>query len=249
MRGTSDAARFLSLLLQDRVARRTSVVLICITVAILAVFVISGIWDEQSRIAHALFRNLNPAWDEGVAESFNHGLSFMAAIFVLMAYIQVRARVFLFLTALYGFIWLDDSAQYHERAGEKLGQALGIPVDYGLGAQQYGELLAWAIAGLLLLVVFAWFWHGRRPGDTGIVLPFFLCFMLLVIFGVFADMLHMVLPLRFDTLMQAVEDGGEMLAIAASTSLALGISRNVEAYYDGVALAGSAETARAQAAG
>lgn len=210
-------------------------VLFCVTIGIVAVFLIAGIWDEQSRIAHALFRNLNPAWDEGLAEGFMHGLSFMAAIFALMAYIQVRARVFMFLTALYGYIWLDDTAQYHERAGEKLGQALHIPIDYGLGAQQYGELMAWAIAGVLLLLVFLWFWAGRRAGDVGIILPFFLCFVLLVIFGVFADMLHGLMPVRFDTVMQAIEDGGEMLAIAASTALSMGISRNVEAYYSGVA--------------
>lgn len=206
----------------------------CVTVALVAVFAIAGIWDEQSRIAHALFRNLNPSWDEGVTESFNHGLSFSAAVFLLMAYMQVRARVFVFLTALYGFIWLDDSAQYHERVGEKLSEALNIPVTFGLGPQEYGELLAWAFAGLVLLAVFLWFWGGRRPGDTGIVLPFFMCFLLLVLFGVIADMIHMLVPMRFDTIMQVIEDGGEMVAIAASTALAMGISRNVTAYYGGV---------------
>lgn len=226
--------RFVTLLLRDVVARRTSGVLIGVPVAIVAIYAISGIWDEQSRIAHALVHNLDPSWDEGVAENFNHGLSFLTATFLLIAYIQVRARVFAFLIALYGFIWLDDSAQYHERAGEKLGQALDIPVVFGLGPQEYGELLAWGIAGLVMLVVFLWAWSGRRRGDAGIVLPFFLCFVMLVICGVVVDMLHIVVPEQFNTMMTVIEDGGEMVAIAASASLALGISRNVVAYYAGV---------------
>ena len=211
-----------------------AVILLGVTVAIVAIFAVSGIWDPQSRIAHVFHHNLDPSRDEGMAERFNHGMSFLAAFLLLMAYAQVRARVFLFLTALYGFIWFDDSAQYHERVGEKLGQALDLPVAFGLGPQEYGELLAWAIAGLVMLLVFLWFWSGRRPGDAGIILPFFLCFVLLVLCGVVADMLHVFMPARFNTLMTVLEDGGEMVAIAAGAGLALGVSRNAVAYYDGV---------------
>ena len=212
--------------------------MLCATLAIIVVNFVSGFWDAQSRIAHAFHHNFEIGLEGSLAESFNHGMAFVAAFLLLLCYLQTRGRVFVFLTALYAYIWVDDSAQYHERVGEKLGEALQIPVMFGIGRQQYGEFLAWAFAGGVLFLLLLWAWRRRHPGDAGILLPFFLCFVLLVVCGVFADTLHGLLPGRFDTIMQVIEDGGEMVAVTLGAVLSLGVSRNLAAYYDGVAGAG-----------
>ncbi|TDE40866.1 hypothetical protein [Antarcticimicrobium sediminis] len=231
----SDMARLLGLFLRDDLARRMSIVMLCATLAIIAIFYVSGFWDAQSRIAHALHRNLGLGWDAGLAESFNHGMAFVAAFLLLLCYLQTRGRVFVFLTALYAYIWVDDSAQYHERVGEKLGEALQIPEMFGIGRQQYGEFLAWAFAGGVLLLLLLWTWRRRRPGDAGILLSFFLCFVLLVVCGIVVDTLHGLVPGRFDEIMQVFEDGGEMVAVTLGAALSLGVSRNLAAYYAGAA--------------
>jgi len=212
--------------------RQVLAVLLCVTLGIILIFSLSGIWDDRFAVAHILHHNFNLGLDSSVAEKFNHGLAFLAAFFLLIARLQVRSRALVFLTVLYGAIWFDDSARYHERAGEKLGRALDLPYRFGLGPQEYGELLAWAILGVILALVFLWSWAGRRGGDGGVIAPFFLCFVLLALCGIGADMLHNVMPPYLDLLMQVIEDGGEMIAVTLSAALAFGVYRNVNAYFD-----------------
>lgn len=230
-RGQREVLALMGLILRDSVAVRMFLVLLATTLTMIVLYVIAGFWDEQSALAHVIRHNFDLGLDDVFAEDFNHGLSFLVAALMLMSFLEIRSRALLFLAVLYGFIWFDDSAQYHERVGGKIGAALHIPISHGLGPQEYGELLAWGIAGLGVGVVFLWSWRGRRPGDLGALFPFFMCFVLLVICAVVVDMLHVVLPPSFSELAGVIEDGGEMVAITASAGLAIGLSRHARDYY------------------
>ncbi|GHG79057.1 hypothetical protein [Pseudodonghicola xiamenensis] len=224
----------MGLILHDAVVVRMFLTLLAATMVMIVLYVIAGIWDGEYALAHVIRHNFDLGLDDVFAENFNHGLSFLVAVLMLLSFFEIRSRALMFLVVLYSFIWFDDSSQYHERAGGKIGAALHIPVSHGLGPQEYGELLAWVIAGLCVGAVFLWAWFGRRPGDLGVLLPFFMCFVLLVICAVVVDMLHAVLPAGFSELAGVVEDGGEMLAITASAGLAIGLSRHAREYYRAV---------------
>ncbi|GAA6201642.1 hypothetical protein NBRC116599_28680 [Aquicoccus sp. SU-CL01552] len=226
--------RLLSLIWGDRLVRQVLAVVLGVILAIILVFTVSGIWSDGSELAHIVHSNFHLSEDGSLAENFNHGIAFVAAFLLLASAIQTRSRVFVFLTLLYGFIWLDDSARYHERVGEKLGRVLDIQPHFGLGAQEYGELLAWTLAGAVLAVVLLWAWAGRRRGDVGVLLPFLGCFVLLFLCGVVADVVHKWVPEGLNPLFQVIEDGGEMIAVALGAALAFGTLRHVEAYYAGV---------------
>lgn len=228
-----EAKRLLSLIRADRLVRRVLAVMLCVDLAIILIFSLSGIWGDGAGVMHILHSNFHLSQDESIAENYNHGLAFVAAFLLLVSAVQMRSRAFVFLTLLYGFIWLDDSARFHERVGEKLGRALDIQTRFGLGAQEYGELLAWTLAGAGLAVVLLWSWIGRRRGDAGVLLPFFGCFVLLFLCGVVADVAHKWVPEGMDLLFQVIEDGGEMIAVTLGAALALGIFRHLEAYYAG----------------
>lgn len=236
--GKREVLALMALILRDSPAVRLFLVLLAGTLTMIVLYMIAGIWDGQSALAHAIRHNFDLGLDDVLAEDFNHGMSFLVAALMLLSFFEVRSRALLFLAVLYGFIWFDDSAQYHERVGGVIGQALHLPVAHGLGPQEYGELLAWGLAGLGVGVVFLWFWRGRRAGDLGALLPFLMCFVLLVICAVVVDMLHVVLPPNFRELAGVVEDGGEMVAITASAGLALGLSRHAVAYYRAMSAAG-----------
>lgn len=229
----ADAERLLSLIWGDRLARQVLVVMLGMTLAIILVFVLSGIWDDRLALAEIVHRNFHLSRDLSLAENFNHGLGFVTAFLLLASALTVRSRAFWFLTMLYGFVWLDDSARYHERFAKKLGHALDLPARFGLEPQDFGELLAWSIAAAVLAVVFLWSWAGRRRGDSGVLLLISPCFALLVFCGVVIDMMHKWVPGSLNTLFQVIEDGGEMIAVTLSAALALGILRHVEAYYAG----------------
>ena len=229
----ANAKRLLSLIWGDRLVRQVLFVMLGVTLAVILVFVLSGLWDDRLAVAEILHRNFHLSRDHSIAENFNHGIAFVTAFLLLASALTVRSRAFWFLTVLYGFVWLDDSARYHERFAKKLGHALDLRARYGLEAQDYGELLAWAIAGAVLAVVFLWAWSGRRRGDSGVLLLVFPCFALLIFCGVVVDMIHKWVPGSLYALFDVVEDGGEMIAVTLSAALAFGLLRQVEAYYAG----------------
>ncbi|MDK3019700.1 hypothetical protein [Pseudodonghicola flavimaris] len=230
-----EAVLLLTLFRGDRVLRAMLGIFLAVVLAMILIYVAAGPWAGTSSIGHALRHNFDLGLDDMLPEQFNHGLAFLAVMLFLMCFIELRSRVMIFLAALYGFIWFDDSVSFHERAGGKIGAVLNLPKTLGLGPQELGELLAWAMGGVFVALVFLWFWRRRRAGDLGVVVPFLLCFVWLVFFGMVVDMLHALLPPQFSEAAGVIEDGGEMLVIAVSAALALGLARHGTAYYRRIA--------------
>ena len=69
-----------------------------------------------------------------------------APLGALVVFLEHRSRVPLALSSLLLFIFFDDAAEYHERLGEYLVQALDLGALAGLRDQDMGELTAWALA-------------------------------------------------------------------------------------------------------
>ena len=113
---------------------------------------------------------------------------------------------------LFGFLLVDDYASLHERWGEQIAAAWGLPAMWMLQPYDFGELIVFfsyaAITGPLLLV-------GYRLADARdrvLVWDLFRLLALLAVFAVGVDVLHaLALPELISNLIGAFEDGGEMI--------------------------------------
>lgn len=218
--------------------RPVSITAVALGAGVLFVVVLYGatFGASEGGLASRIHHEIGLSRDRSMGEIFNYGMAFLASVLFFLAFIEIRSPMLLFLSALMGFIWFDDASSYHERFGGWLVANFNLNALPGLRPQDTGEITAWAIAALALLALLLFALHRRRTGDLGILALVMVGFFLLVMCGIVADLLHIAAPGRYNLVLNIVEDGGEMLAVAYLASLALSIARNAVNYYDAVRL-------------
>ncbi len=160
----------------------------------------------------------HPGTEGSFSEILNYAQAGLAAVFLGLTWARTRSVVFLAWAAMFTFILLDDSLQYHEVVGAWLVDTLALPAFGDLRAQDTGEVLAWAMAGAVLIPLAVLAVLRSSGLERGFGLLMASTFVALVFFAVVVDMIHVALPWRAVML---VEDGGEMLSVAAACVLAL----------------------------
>lgn len=223
-----EAAVLYRIIINDRPVLVTFAVLVAITLCLILAYGIGGLFRERSAFAEFLFEEIALTKDRSMGEIFNYGLSFLSASLFFVTFVALRSLMFLFSSLLMAFIWFDDSARYHERLGHKLADRLDLPAVANVRPQEVGELLAWGVAGVVLALLLVLAVVRRGPGDLGALFLLSVCFGLLVVFGLLADIVGA--PEGHRRLFGLMEDGGEMLAIVLVTGMSLGLVRNAEAY-------------------
>ncbi|MFC6687425.1 hypothetical protein ACFQBU_06280 [Jhaorihella thermophila] len=162
---------------------------------------------------------LHPGRDGSLPEMFNYAQTGLTAAFLFLAWRSGESLACLAWAALFVFVLLDDSLQYHEHMGEWLARVLALTDRDGLRAVDFGELLAWVLAAAVLLPLVAVSALRTAGRERGFAILIGAVFSALVFFGLAVDMLHQFTGLRALTLL---EDGGEMLSIAAACILSFG---------------------------
>jgi hypothetical protein len=130
-------------------------------------------------------------------------------------------RAYLAWAFLFGFLLLDDAFVLHERLGFVAAEFFGHR-DLSIGEtvllrdQDFGELIIYTVAGIVLLTLiqtaFRWGGDEFKQGSHKLVT----LLSLFVLFGVVADVIHVALW-RLPTLYRLVgtlEDGGEMVMLS-----------------------------------
>ena len=162
----------------------------------------------------------HPGEDGSVAEFFNYGQVTLLVVF-LFALFRHRGPVYLAWAFVYGFVLLDDSLEYHETVGAFIAANVNLPAVAGQGGQAVGEILAWALAGLVFLPIILRALLARGlPKMDGFL--FLACFGTLIFFAVVIDLVHAMIGGRPLLL---IEDGGEMMILAFTAVLALTLWR------------------------
>lgn len=227
----AELARLRAVLRDDRAGRNAVLVILGAALALLGLCLLR----DLTRLAGYDMPgdHLFSLTEDGAApEDFMYLVEFICAAACLYAYGKSGQKVFLFFALLFGFITFDDSFAYHERLGEVFEHRLH---DFGVsdGAETLGELIAWAIAGVLFLPPLAWCLLRMQPSERGIYLVFALLFAGLVFFAIGMDLVHSVSKQVLDRhssivrlIRQAlgrIEDGGElvMVTLAACTAILL----------------------------
>ncbi|MGR3756541.1 MAG: hypothetical protein ACU0AT_04850 [Tranquillimonas sp.] len=166
----------------------------------------------------------NIGLEYSVSEVFNLGK--WAATAALLAHLGLgRARPGLApLAVIYLILLADDGLQLHETAGSWLTGALaGGP--WATAAQDLGELAAWAVLGVAILVLYRRAWRRASGPDRGWVAALFGAFLGLLFCGIGLDMLHSALgdgSWIVAGFLSVAEDGGEMLFASLTLALASG---------------------------
>jgi hypothetical protein len=221
----------LSIILSDRPVKTTMIALGFVVLAIIALY-IATFGQPASSLGATIHHAIGLSRDRSMGEIVNYGLAFLASVLFFLVFIESRSIMVLSLSILMAFVWFDDAGRYHERFGGFLSREFNLPALPATRQQDTGELIAWAIAGIILALFFLSSLARRRPGDLCALALVSVGFVSLVLFGVFADMLHTAAPPAFDFIIGVIEDGGEMVAITCIAGIALGLARNHHSYQD-----------------
>ncbi|WP_214438730.1 hypothetical protein [Atlanticothrix silvestris] len=153
--------------------------------------------------------------DRGYSEIFQYVKEYWSALLLGLLAIQGRSLLYLSWSVLFFYLLLDDSVQIHENLGALISSKFSFPAILNLRAVDLGELVVSAVVSLFFLIAIGINYRlgdrlSREVSKSLIILLF-----ALAIFGVFMDMLHVVLSTPFlDPLLILVEDGGELMIMS-----------------------------------
>jgi hypothetical protein len=160
---------------------------------------------------------LNLERDGSLPEMFNYLKWTICAAACCVAFARKQAPLYLAWALLFVYFLFDDSRSLHETMGHVLVAKFGLKGAFGLRAQEFGELAAFALsgAGLFGLIVLAYRWSGAAGARsfTWLLAPWL---GVLIVCGVGVDFLHSLVAHYykgsvFSMLVGLVEEGGEMV--------------------------------------
>ena len=149
-------------------------------------------------------------------------LEICATTFFFLAFVLTRKRFYIFFTALYLIVFLDDYLQIHEKFGEYLTETLDLINIPSLRKQDTGELITWFFMACFLSPL------AIKSFRKLIVIDRFYCsavalsFGILLFCGLVIDMVSILVSRTFimKYAIGIIEDGGEMIAISLTLALA-----------------------------
>lgn len=149
--------------------------------------------------------------DRGHAEFYQYLKMFW--VVVLLIFMAVRRAPFLHLSwaALFVYLLLDDMLELHENLGAQVADMLMLQPGFGLRPVDYGELgVSLFFGGLLFaLILVAWLLSDKMSRQFSNRL--FIMVGALAFFGVFLDMLDIVIFGAGQSILNLLENWGEML--------------------------------------
>lgn len=157
--------------------------------------------------------------DQSHAELFQY-IKYLWIIVLLVIMSRSKNQYgYLSWAGLFFYILLDDALMFHERIGKYLAYKFELPGFFGLRPLDIGELTVFLVAGLILLPwVFLFYLRGSRTFRIH-SLNFFTFFAAFSFFGLFLDLIHEAIKIKYVYgIISILEDGGEMIIISGFTA-------------------------------
>jgi hypothetical protein len=207
-------------------AKRLIAAFLIVDLSAIAWFVLARLLDElEVRSDLYELEWLRMTADNSLPEWVNYlQLGILVLVFSRLAR---RRRVLLFAAFawLFAVVLADDAFGIHETAGRFLADTLELPAPLGLRPHDVGELVAFAVLGLIvvspLLLGLRRADPASRPTGMALLIPL----GCLLLCAVVVDQLYHGYAHSFfgaGILLDVVEDGGEMLAITVTLAVAIG---------------------------
>lgn len=153
--------------------------------------------------------------ERGLGEVFQYVKAFWLVVMFSWVAVITRQAGYLSWTVVFGYMGLDDIMQIHEEGGYSLAMRWELPEMLGQRPRDIGELIIFAVAGAIMLVLLAisWFISNETFRQRSITL-FKLC-GILIFFGIVMDAVHILfLDTALDDVFGTIEDGGELIALS-----------------------------------
>jgi hypothetical protein len=172
-------------------------------------------------ILHVIINHTSPDNFDGlflITTDRGYGEFFMyiklAWIILLFAYILLTKKCIGYIAwiVVFTYFLVDDSLQIHETIGEFVSMRYDFQPFFHLRKQDFGELTASATAGAFLFAILSYAYLRAVPRFKKISIDLGFLVLVLVFFGVFVDMAHVIFQKWID--LGLVEDGGEKVTIS-----------------------------------
>ena len=157
---------------------------------------------------------LSVSEDRGHPEFFQYTKLAWAMVLLVVAARSFRAWSLLVWIPLFGYLLVDDATRFHEVYGSWVGNRLGIAPRWGLRTVDFGELIVNGTVGLVLVGIIALGLLGAAAQVRRFFLQLAGLLVLLLVFGVAVDIVHMLTEGFWWRPLGLVEDGGEMIVIS-----------------------------------
>ena len=206
--------------------RRVLVAAISIDILLILLFVASRI-DAFGLCETETCRLYSVEYDYSISSIFLF-LKFAATSVLLFAAAKRHGRRSLAsLAAVLIIILLDDALRIHEIGGRLLVKAYEEEVTLGLRMQDYGELISWALMGVVVMLIIVAEFRRTEGPERAALWRYCYVLMILVVTAIGIDMVHSMaaqtLPLSripIVGLIGLAEDGGELLIGSVLVSMA-----------------------------
>lgn len=120
---------------------------------------------------------------------------------------------------LFFYVLLDDTLQIHEKLGLSISNNLNFLSAFNLRAEDFGELIVSACAGLFFLIFIGTAYRFGDRLSREISRSLIRMLLVLALFGIFFDMIHIAIksPILYPIL-GLLEDGGEQIVMSVIAS-------------------------------
>jgi hypothetical protein len=161
--------------------------------------------------------------DRGYAEYFQYTKLYWIVLLSALLWLKHRAGLFAGWLVVFASLLVDDMFSVHESGGARAAAALGLAPVLGLRAQDVGELLVTAVAGIAILARLGLGHLRADPAARALSGRLLGMLAALACVGVGADMLHQAFADgAVGQTLVVLEDGGELLVVSAIVSIMVG---------------------------
>lgn len=153
--------------------------------------------------------------DRGYPEIYQYTKEFWILILLLSILNKTKVIGYTVWIGLFLYLLLDDALQIHETFGGYIAIKFGFTPLLGLRAEDFGQLVVAALVAALLSAALILPYTRGNAAFKQVSRHLVLIILALAFFGVFVDMVHVVVQAPiFRALLAVVEDGGEMVVMS-----------------------------------
>ena len=164
--------------------------------------------------------------DRGYAEMFQYIKELAIALLFLGLAFRRRKGIFAVFSALFLYFLIDDSFELHEKFGAFLADVANLPAVAGLRSIDLGELAVYGYFALVFSIGIGLAYVRSDAATRWLSQGVIALVAGLAFFGIVLDMLAIMAgSTRLGSLLDTVEDFGEMVMMSVITAFVLGLSR------------------------
>jgi hypothetical protein len=206
-------------ILRTHGARELLVLMLCTDALLIAGHLV------QSFTPYLTGQSFHLATERGFGEVFQYVKVFWVAASFAWLSIRTTDRAHLVWPLIFGYLLIDDAFRVHEQAGTRVARHFGLSSRLGLHAQDFGELLVFALIGTTSLLLVALAYLRGSAAYRSIAHRIVALLLLFAVFAGGMDMVHGMVDHvpTLNALFSVLEDGGELVVLSVICAYTVGL--------------------------